>query len=180
MAKLRQRVDDLERTRTDQQLRYLELQKHAIQLEADLARERLALERERSQLAQLENDAAPAAALFQLCSGATQVKPIRVRYESTGTTPETEAKLPGNTPSTANRPQAIWLNGYQILLENSALQRRALFQLVLDDSGDVEYTPLELMLGDAATDAPDFLQETIYFPRNELPLFWLRLVGVLF
>jgi hypothetical protein len=180
VAKLRQRVDDLERTRTDQQLRYLELQKHAIQLEADLARERLALERERSQLAQLENDAAPAAALFQLCSGATQVKPIRVRYESTGTTPETEAKLPGNTPSTANRPQAIWLNGYQILLENSALQRRALFQLVLDDSGDVEYTPLELMLGDAATDAPDFLQETIYFPRNELPLFWLRLVGVLF
>lgn len=179
-AKLRQRLEELERERAEQQVRYLELENRALQLEAELARERVTLERERAQLAQLENDAAPAAALFQLCAGATQVKPIRVRYESTETTPEDNAKNGVTSSGKQSRPQAVWLNGYQVLLENSQLQRRALFQLVLDDSGDIEYTPLELRLGDAANEAPDFLHETIYFPRNELPLFWQRLVSTLF
>ncbi|KAF6002150.1 hypothetical protein F1559_001411 [Cyanidiococcus yangmingshanensis] len=179
-AKLRQRLEELERERAEQQVRYLELENRALQLEAELARESVTLERERAQLAQLENDAAPAAALFQLCAGATQVKPIRVRYESTETTPEGNAKNGVASSGEQSRPQAVWLNGYQVLLENSQSQRRALFQLVLDDSGDIEYTPLELRLGDAATEAPDFLHETIYFPRNELPLFWQRLVSTLF
>jgi hypothetical protein len=180
-AKLRRRLEELERDHAEQQVRSLELENRALQLEAELARERVVLERERLQLSQLENDAAPAAALFQLCSGASHVKPIRVRYESNDEASAAQKSADQvTTPGERVRPQALWLTGYQVLLENSQSQRRALFQLVLDDAGDIEYTPLDLQLGDAATEAPDFLQETIYFPKHELPLFWLRLVSALF
>ncbi|KAK4534264.1 hypothetical protein CDCA_CDCA01G0289 [Cyanidium caldarium] len=166
VSQLQTRIEDLERDFAAERMAALEARNRALELEAQLIHKNADLEQRQLRLHELENRAVPAAEVFQLCCRDTSVKRVRVQYEPEGDGDDAPAA-------------AVVLDGYEVLIENTADGRRARFQLVPDSHAEIEYNPLEVRFGEHPA-APSFLYESIFFAQSELPLFLVRLLGALF
>ena len=169
VSQLQTRIEDLERDFAAERMAALEARNRALELEAQLIHKNADLEQRQLRLHELENRAVPVAEVFQLCCRATSVKRVRVPYEPEG----------GGNDDDAAAAAAVVLDGYEVLIENTADGRRARFQLVPDNHAEIEYNPLEVRFGEHPA-APSFLYESIFFAQSELPLFLVRLLGALF